>query len=113
MYRRIQLIKQYRKEDCTISNLLASISGRSTCEGAAAWAELNTSRRQTDKTIKSCRFYLTEEGWAKFGREVVAACRKSGQQYRVLAVREREVEVLYWDGWQVMVRPRKRGSLPS
>ncbi len=107
MFRRVQLVNQWRREDCTLSNLIATIVGRSTCEGAMAWAELNAPRRSMGKI---CRFYFTEMGWDKFGREVVAACRQTGQRYRVLAVREREVEVLYADDWQVMVRPRKRGQ---
>ncbi len=104
MYRRIQLIGQWRKEDCTLSNLLLSVLGRATCEGNTAWAELNLAHKIG---TKNCRFYFTEKGWSHFGSEIVAACRQTGRQYRVLAVREREVDILYADDWQVMIKPRK------
>ncbi len=108
MYRRIQLIGQWRKEDCTASDLIMSIVGRSTCEGNTAWAKLNLPR----KTVgRNCRFYFTEKGWSRFGSEIVAACRQTGRQYRVLAVREGEVDILYSDDWQVIIKPRKpRGN---
>ncbi len=105
MYRRIQLIGQWRKEDCTVSDLIMSMAGRSTCEGNTAWAELNV---RLKKVGRNCRFYFTEQGWARFGSEIVTACRQTGRQYRVLAVREREVDLVYQDDWQVIIKPRKR-----
>jgi hypothetical protein len=30
---------------------------------------------------------LTEIGWDEIGRDVVAACQRSGQEYRVIAIK--------------------------
>ncbi len=105
MYRRIQLIGQWRKEDSAASDLIMSIVGRSTCEGNTAWAKLNLPRENAGR---NCRFYFTEKGWSRFGSEVVAACRQTGRRYRVLAVHEGTVETLYADDWQVIIKPRKQ-----
>ncbi len=39
-------------------------------------------------------------------RCVVAACIHSGTQYRVIAIKERSVDVMYRDELQVAVRPK-------
>ena len=69
-----------------------------------AWNALNAPRRAL---YKNCRFYFTEEGWRRYGRPTVAACQKAGQEYRVIRLKERSVDVMYRDECQVAVRPRK------
>ena len=68
-----------------------------------AWGEINVPRRAINH---NCRFYFTEAGWKRYGRPTVAACRKCNVVYRVLAVKEHSVEVIYRDEWQVAVRPK-------
>src|SRR5690606_8330599 len=59
--------------------------------------------------VKRVRFFFTEAGWREFGRRVLdAAIRRFGVQcVRVVTVKERAVDVVYRDYWQVAARPRK------
>lgn len=57
---------------------------------------------------KNGRFYFTEEGWDKVGRFVIDACIQTKTQYRVLKVKEKEMDVLYRNAYEVMLRPRKK-----
>ncbi|TKB79119.1 MAG: hypothetical protein E8D42_06865 [Nitrospira sp.] len=98
MLRRIELINQ--NSELGKSGLMAC----SPSEVIRAWNMLNSPRRQL---YKNCRFYFTEEGWRRYGRATVAACQKTGQQYRVIRVKERSVDVMYRDECQVAVRARK------
>ncbi len=101
MFRRIELINQ---------NSALGKSGLMTCsplEVLLAWTALKSPRGQL---YKNCRFYFTEEGWRRYGRPTVAACQKTGQEYRVIRVKERSVDVMYRDEWQVAVRVRKKVS---
>ncbi len=70
-----------------------------------AWAAMNVPRRQIHK---NCRFYFTEEGWKRYGRPTIAACQRTGQQYRVITIKEHSVDIVYRDEIQVAVRPRKK-----
>lgn len=70
-----------------------------------AWASINVPWRTL---YKNCRFYFTESEWKRYGRPTVAACQKTRQQYRVICIKERSVEVLYRDEFQIAVRPKKR-----
>jgi len=72
---------------------------------AYAWSELNSPRRSL---YKNCRFFFTEDGWNRYGREAISACQKTGQEYRVIRIKERSVDVMYRDAYQVAVRPRKK-----
>jgi len=56
----------------------------------------------------SCRFYFTEAGWRRYGRPALTACQQHGYDYRVIAVKEKSVDVIYRDEVQVAARPRKR-----
>ena len=99
MFRRIELIQRLGDEDRK-SGLL----GVSPNEVIDAWIEdLNIPRR---RLYKNCRFYFTEHGWNTIGRRVVGACIHSGTQYRVIAIKERSVDVMYRDEVQVAVRPK-------
>lgn len=72
---------------------------------ADAWVAINSPRKAL---YKNCRFYFTEEGWKRYGRQTVAACQSVSQQYRVIRIKERSVEVMYRDEFQVAVRPRNQ-----
>lgn len=122
MFRRIELIHQltpreYRAflkalgQSGNAGQLLPARSWKSGLMGisyagvAEAWADISAPRRAL---YKNCRFYFTEEGWKCYGRPTVAACQQTGQQYRVIRIKERSVEVMYRDECQVAVRARKK-----
>ena len=69
------------------------------------WIEMNSPRRAVNR---KCRFYFTEEGWRRYGRSTIAACQRIGQEYRVLAIKEKSVDVIYRDEFQVAVRPKRK-----
>jgi hypothetical protein len=59
----------------------------------------------------NCRFYFTEKGWKEVGRNVVAAAQHSGQEYRIVAIKETDAEVVWRDklmGYEVAVQPRAK-----
>jgi hypothetical protein len=70
-----------------------------------AWGDMRGPRR---RIFKNCRFYFTEKGWRRYGRPTVAACLRTGQRFRVIAIKERSVDVVYRDEIQVAVRPKKK-----
>jgi hypothetical protein len=56
----------------------------------------------------NCRFYFTEKGWREVGRNVVAAARRTSQEYRVIAIKETDAQVVWRDkvrGYEVAVQP--------
>jgi hypothetical protein len=65
----------------------------------------------------NCRFYFTEEGWRAVGRKVVAAAQQVGQEYRVIAIKETDAQVVWRDkvrDYEVAVQPpSKRRSPPK
>jgi hypothetical protein len=71
-----------------------------------AWIDMPSPRRVA--IPRSCRFYFTEAGWRRYGRPAVAACQQFGFDYRVIAVKEKSVDVVYRDEVQVAARPRKK-----
>ncbi len=103
MFRRIQLISNSRPLDGSAPTHLNMKMGSRTTAVIDSWTRMNVTRKNVGN---NCRYYFTEKGWEMFGRQVVAACRDSGQQYRVMAVRERDVRILYQDEMQVMVEFR-------
>ena len=124
MFRRIELIhqlipKEYRAflktlgqsgsdgQPLPIRSWKSGLMGISYVGVAEAWADINAPRRAL---YKNCRFYFTEEGWKRYGRPTVAACQKAEQQYRVIRIKERSVEVMYRDEFQVAVRARKKAA---
>jgi hypothetical protein len=70
-----------------------------------AWIQLNSPRRAL---FKNYRFYFTEAGWRQYGRPTIRACQQTGQQYRVIRIKEHSVDVVYRDEFQVAVRPKKK-----
>lgn len=74
-------------------------------DGNSELLQMNVPRRTIHK---NCRFFFTEEGWRRYGRPAVDTCWRKGLRYRVVAVKERSVEVVYRDEFQVAVRTRKK-----
>jgi hypothetical protein len=117
MFRRIELIRE--RDDSLIFVLPDgaeeifdwSISGLTPCYGAisAAWSG---KLRGPDRPIpRNAKFYFTERGWREIGRHVVAACKSVEQQYRIIRVKERDVNVVWRDSHydtEVAAQPRKK-----
>jgi len=72
-----------------------------------AWVHMPSPKRSL---YKNCRFYFTEAGWRRFGRSTIIACQKTNQEYRVLRIKEKSVDVVYRDEYQVAVRPKRKGN---
>jgi hypothetical protein len=56
----------------------------------------------------NCRFYFTERGWREVGRRVVAAAQQDGHEYRVIAIKETDAQVVWRDKvrhYEVAVQP--------
>lgn len=54
------------------------------------------------------RFWFTEAGWRRYGRQVAAAAGASGRTYRVLRRKNPPASaVVYRDRWQVAVLPHR------
>lgn len=109
MYRRIELISHLSVD--TPDQKIFDIKGGLcfvpvTLEVAEAWVHLQAPTRRISK---NCRFFFTEKGWDVFGRKIIRACQASGQEYRVIRIKEHSVDVFYKDEYQAVVRPlRKR-----
>ena len=62
----------------------------------------------------NCRFYFTEKGWRKAGRKVIEAAQQTGLEYRVVAIKETDAQVVWRDkvrDYEVAVQPpNKRRS---
>src|SRR5919198_2489116 len=59
----------------------------------------------------NARFYFTEKGWIEVGRKVVAAARQTGLDYRIVAIKETDAQVLWRDkarGYEVAVQPKRK-----
>jgi hypothetical protein len=59
----------------------------------------------------NCRFYFTERGWREVGRKVAAAARRTGQDYRIIAIKETDAQVVWRDkdrDYEVAVQPRSK-----
>jgi len=70
-----------------------------------AWVQMPSPKRSL---YKNCRFYFTEAGWRRFGRSTIIACQQTNVEYRGLRIKEKSVDVIYRDEYQVAVRPRKK-----
>ena len=118
MFRRIELVYTRKPSDAGswrgVPGLLEHYKGGlmsgGTEEVADAWiAKL---RGPYGRAIPAnARFYFTERGWREVGRPVVEACGHSGQRYRVIAVKENSVNVIWRDkvtDLEVAAQPRKR-----
>ena len=109
IYRRGELINHFTEKDNEkelVWHLRAGIcSTIQPIEVAEAWIDMPGTRKRIGK---NGRYYFTEKGWDLYGRKIVKACQRTGQEYRVLKVKENAVEPLYKDDVQVVVRPLKK-----
>ena len=85
--------------------MIHGLCGVSNEDVSDPWIKMNSPRKSINKNV---RFYFTEAGWEKFGRNTVAACIRTQQKYRVLAVEEHDVDVIYKDEFQVCIRPKRK-----
>ena len=60
------------------------------------------------RTKKAVRFYFTEHGWKAAGRHILGFIKRNKWEHRVVAIKERDAEVIYQDEYQVVVRPKRR-----
>jgi hypothetical protein len=55
------------------------------------------------------RFYFTEAGWQKYGRNVYAAARRRGHTIRVIRRKNpAKSQIVYQDAYQVAILPAQR-----
>jgi hypothetical protein len=112
MYRRIELIDESEPNTTVEERFVVNLSmksglcGRSTWEVADAW--IGWLQAPQSGIPRNARFYFTETGWDKVGRAVVAACQRSGQRYRLIAVKENAIDVVFRDEYQVAGQPVRR-----
>jgi hypothetical protein len=112
MYRRIEIIHEgiiSAKEDrspLVFPAVKGGLCGMTIEEVADAWID----RLQSPKPSipANARFYFTEIGWDEIGRDVIAACQRSGQGYRVIAIKENALDVVFQDEYQVAGQPIRR-----
>jgi hypothetical protein len=127
MFRRIELIfprvePKYRVEitypDGTAETWDEEKRGLFPCAGPiarAVWPWVSKLRGPECPIPRNAKFYFTERGWREIGRHVVAACKSVEQQYRVIRVKECEVDVVWRDrhyDTEVAAQPRKKKTLP-
>ena len=105
MYRRIELILHFPQIEGSARDMIHGLCGVGPEEVMDAWLSMNNPRKSINKNV---RFYFTEAGWDKYGRGTVAACIRTGQEYRILAVEEHDVDVIYKDEYQVCIRPKRK-----
>ena len=112
MYRRIEIIHERTKvvkpdgTPLTIPAFKHGLCGLSPDEVVDAWFDKLTSPK--GRIPSNARFYFTEIGWAEIGRDVVAACQRSGQDYRMIAIKENEIDIVFQDEYQVAGQPIRR-----
>ena len=70
-----------------------------------AWVQMPSPKRSI---ARNCRFYFTEAGWRRYGRPTIIACQQSNHEYRVLRIKQKSVNVIYRDEYQVAVRPKRK-----
>jgi hypothetical protein len=112
MYRRIELIQ----EPLSLVNpdgevvhwpaVKAGLMGPGLLEVMEAWADKLAAPKH--RIPQNARFYFTEKGWDEIGRYVVAAAQRTGQQYRILAIKEKNLNVIFRDEFQVAGQPVRR-----
>jgi hypothetical protein len=109
MFRRIEQIAEFKLskdgEETEPRNFLTGLIGYSAEAVIDAWCDMPCPRTAIPR---NCRFYFTETGWKKYGRATVAACQKSGTKYRVLAIKENALDIVYQDEYQVAGQPKRK-----
>jgi hypothetical protein len=59
----------------------------------------------------NARFYFTEKGWREIGRNVIAACQRTRQRYRIIAIKEADAQVCWrdrHDDYEVAIQPKRK-----
>jgi len=107
MFRRIELINNMKRKDGTTFSFKTGLCGLATDIVTDAWGGLHVPRKPINKNV---RFYFTELGWKKFGRPTIDACIQSGQDYRIMAVEEHDMDIYYRDEYQVCLLPKRKSS---
>ncbi len=106
MYRRIELINEKGRIKGGLMSGYGDLSGKAVNDIFFAWAnELPGPKGKG--TNKNNRYFFTEFGWNRLGRRTIAACLRYGQKFRIVKIKEKSVDILYKDKYQVAVRPRK------
>jgi hypothetical protein len=73
-----------------------------------SWAD---KLRGPQKSIPpNTRFFFTEKGWREIGSQTVQRCKATGQEVRVIAVKENSVNVVWGDEYEVAAQPKKAHS---
>lgn len=110
MYRRIELIKTYQDTRTgEIEHYKSGLMGISPMAVIDAW--VNKLRGCEHTLPTNARFYFTEKGWREVGRKVIEACMQVEQEYKVIAIKETDAQVVWRDkhtGYEVAVQPRKK-----
>jgi hypothetical protein len=103
MYRRIEFIN-----DCQKVEYKTGLMGSTHIEVIDAWID---KLRGPNRTLKqNARFWFTEKGWKEVGSKVMEACKKVGQRYRILKVKEKAVNVVWEDVYEVAAQPIRRNK---
>jgi hypothetical protein len=117
MFRRIELIRENADDvvfvlpDGTEEKWRWGISGLYPNYGAIAEATGGKLRGPDCPIPRNAKFYFTERGWREIGRHAVAACKYEGQAYRIIRVKERDVNVVWRDrhyDTEVAAQPRRK-----
>lgn len=56
---------------------------------------------------QNCKFYFTEKGWKEVGRNVITVCQKEKQKYKIICVKEKSVNIVWKDTFEVAAQPKK------
>jgi len=111
MFRRIEMIYPQeitQRADGTLEIDQAFKAGLMACgdeQVIEAWFEkLNGPGRRI--IPRNAKFYFTEPGWQAVGRHVVTACQQVGQEYRVIKIKETEVNVVWRDEYEAAAQPK-------
>lgn len=111
MFRRIELIHAGGEDADGLDypTWKSGLTPTSLPEVADAWVD--DLRGPARSLPWNCRFYFTEKGWKEVGRNVVATAQRSGQAYRIVAIKETDAQVVWRDkvmGYEVAVQPRAK-----
>jgi len=112
MYRRIELIQEPFTSTSPDGEVIhwpatkAGLMGPGKLEVMESWADKLAAPKH--RIPSNARFYFTEKGWDEIGRYVIAAARRTGQRYRVLATKEKNLNVIFRDEFQVAGQPVRR-----
>ena len=108
MFRRIEMIHPASGEWFP-ADWKQGLMSASSNEVVEAW--IHKLRGSPHPLPSNARFYFTEKGWREIGRQVVAACQKTGQRYRILKIKETDAQVCWrdkHDGYEVAIQPARK-----